>query len=376
MGDFSSSLHDGWHFDSNSAVLLPNQQAHLPALWAFVESGHYAIAVRSVDQSLKVTSDNLTKVPFDLTHWQAIAAEKYPNGLPEPHSDDPTQWLFKGDIATSTEPMQVAVARLLGYRWPDQPKEADAVDALTDADGIVCLPPILTEAAAADRVREVLRTAYGAYWTEGQDGQLITATGCNSGTDLAEWLRDKFFEQHCRLFHNRPFIWHVWDGRKDGFSALVNYHKLDAKALDTLIYSYLGEWIKIQEGDAKAQKVGADARLAAAQSLQEKLKLIAQGEKPYDIFVRWKPLHEQAMGWHPDLNDGVRMNIRPFVEADILRKKPSINWKKDRGNEPTRAKAEYPWFWDGDDFTGERVNDVHLTLAEKDAARKAAAQKP
>ena len=31
--------------------------------------------------------------------------------------------------------------------------------------------------------------------------------------------------------------------------------------------------------------------------------------------------------------------------AGILRAKPNINWKKDRGKEPYRDKAEYPWFW-------------------------------
>jgi hypothetical protein len=376
MNELKHSYYTGSLFTHGIVAVVPFDVYNLPPLWCYIESETFSRDVRQLDQKVSVARASFENVQLDLAYWYTVAAEKYPGGLPEPYSDDPTQWLFKGNILNSTEPMQVAVARLLGYRWPDQPKEADAVDALADADGIVCLPPILTEAAAADRVRELLRTAYGANWTEGREGQLIAATGCNSGTNLAEWLRDKFFEQHCRLFHNRPFIWHVWDGRKDGFSALVNYHKLDAKALDTLIYSYLGEWIKIQEGDAKAQKVGADARLAAAQTLQDKLKLIANGEAPYDIFVRWKPLYEQAMGWHPDLNNGVRMNIRPFVEADILRKKPNVNWKKDRGNEPTRPKADYPWFWDGDDFTGERVNDVHLTLAEKDAARKAAAQKP
>ena len=44
--------------------------------------------------------------------------EKYPDGLPEPESDDPTQWLFHGRPEPSTSPFQVAVARLLGYRWP------------------------------------------------------------------------------------------------------------------------------------------------------------------------------------------------------------------------------------------------------------------
>ena len=146
----------------------------------------------------------------------------------------------------------------------------------------------------------------------------------------------------------------------------MNYHKLTNKALENLTYSYLGDWITAQ---GKSDKAGADSRLGAAQALQAKLKLILAGEPPYDIFVRWKPLHEQAIGWHPDLNDGVRMNIRPFIEADILRKNPNIKWTKDRGNEPERDKADYPWFWNGNDPVGDRVNDVHLTNEKKTAAR-------
>jgi hypothetical protein len=59
------------------------------------------------------------------------------------------------------------------------------------------------------------------------------------------------------------------------------------------------------------------------------------------------------------------MNIRPFMEAGILRKTPNIKWTKDRGKEPERNKADYPWF----NTSGERVNDVHLTHVEKQAAR-------
>jgi len=79
-----------------------------------------------------------------------------------------------------------------------------------------------------------------------------------------------------------------------------------------------------------------------------------EGEAPYDIFVRWKPLAQQPIGWHPDLNDGVRLNIRPFMEADVLRKRPNIKWGKDRGKNP----PGFPW---GE----ERDNDRHLTLGEK-----------
>ena len=41
-----------------------------------------------------------------------------------------------------------------------------------------------------------------------------------------------------------------------------------------------------------------------------------------------------------------------------------------RGKEPSRDKAEFPWFWNGSGFTGDRVNDVHLTIEQKRRARE------
>lgn len=355
MNQLPVTIGTGQLFDNNAAVVLPTDLKNIAAIWSFCSSPEFRERVREIDQAAKVTNATLVKVPFDLAHWQAVAAEKYPHGLPEPHSNDPTQWLFKGDIVTSTDPLQVAVARLLGYRWPDQPKLDAVVDPHVDDDGIVCLPGVKTEPPAAERLADLLR-----------------AVGYKTDTDLAAWLRDKFFEEHCKRFHQRPFIWHIWDGRKDGFAALVNYHKLTHKALENLTYSYLGDWIAAQ---GKSDAVGADLRLAAAQALQTKLKLILAGEPPHDIFVRWKPLSEQAIGWHPDLNDGVRMNIRPFVEADILRKTPNIKWTKDRGKEPERDRDAYPWFWVNGKFTGDRVNDEHPPTAAKTAARAKMAAK-
>lgn len=134
---------------------------------------------------------------------------------------------------------------------------------------------------------------------------------------------------------------------------------------------------------------GAQEKLSAAEQLKKRLELILTGEAPYDIFVRWKPLHQQPIGWEPDLNDGVRMNIRPFISvpdvkkkgAGILREKPKIKWDKDRGKEPQRSKEDYPWFWGWDEkavdftggfeFQGERFNDCHYSLAFKRNAREA-----
>ena len=353
MRELPAALYSGEIFDKNVAVVSPRNPVHLPALWAFCSSPEFHDAVRRIDQKLNVTNATLVKVPFDIARWQRVADEMGP--LPEPHSDDPTQWLFKGNIIDSTAPLQVTVARLLSYRWPEQSN--DDLDHFCDADGIVCIPAVRGEKPAADQSRELLAAAYGPDWSPAIQEELLAAAGF-SGKTLENWLRDGFFDQHCKLFHQRPFIWHIWDGRRDGFSALVNYHTLDRRQLEKLTYTYLGDWIKRQEDSLARDEGGAEARLLAARELQNKLKLILDGEPPYDLFVRWKPIEQQPLGWEPDLNDGVRLNIRPFVTADVLRKRPSIHWGKDRGKNPPGA----PW---GE----ERINDRHLTLAEKQAVR-------
>jgi hypothetical protein len=139
---------------------------------------------------------------------------------------------------------------------------------------------------------------------------------------------------------------------------------------ETLTYTYLGDWLQRQQEGIKRKEAGTEERLAAAQVLQEKLKLILAGEAPYDIFIRWKPLELQPLGWEPDLNDGVRLNIRPFMTAGILRQQPKIKWNKDRGKDVASAS----WYHLGPQYgghEGDRINEHHLRLEEKIAARKA-----
>ena len=407
MGDLPATLHTGGHFDNNCAVIVPKNPAHLPAIWAFCESPAFRQLVREIDQSIKVTNATLVKIPFELEHWNKLAAVKYPEGLPAPFSSDSTQWLFSGHPYMSDNPLQVAVARLLCYKWPRQKGSsftdcpalgADGLEKHADDDGIVALGSINREDAAAPRVRALLKDAYGADWLDGVTERQLLADAGHGGSTLEEWLRDSFFEEHCKLFHHRPFVWHIWDGERDGFHALVNYHRLaasngeGARLLQKLAQTYLGDWIARCEADVKNEKPNAHKLLKAAKDLQADLLKILEGEAPHDIFVRWKPLHEQSIGWDPDINDGVRLNIRPFLTvrdvgkkgAGLLRWKPNTKWDKDRGSEPERPKAQFPWFWSclpedkaehvtdfagGTEFTGERWNNLHYTLAAKNAAR-------
>jgi hypothetical protein len=404
MRELAPTLYTGERFDSNVAPIVPSESRHILPLWAFCASPEFNETVRRIDRKVSVTNATMVKVPFDLAHWQKVAAEKYPQGLPKPFSSDPTQWLFNGNPAGADQPLHVAVARLLGYEWPRQTGssfpdcpalKSDGLDKFADKDGIVCLSATKGEAPAVDRLNALLAVALGSVWSSTKARELLAATDSKANT-LADWLSDDFFEQHCALFHQRPFVWHIWDGLKGGFSALVNYHRLAApdgagkRTLEKLIYTYLGDWIDAQRKAQKAGAEGADARLTSAEHLRRQLEAILAGEPPFDLFIRWKPLQEQPIGWNPDINDGVRLNIRPFITARplnargknacILRATPkSLHWEKDRGKEPERTKADFPWFWTWDEatadfkggsaFNGNRWNDCHYSTATKQAAR-------
>jgi hypothetical protein len=368
------SLYLGDMFDTTAAAIIPNKIEDLPAIWCFLRDEAYVDLLRDVDQALSVTEHTLLKVPFDIDHWRRIASKHFPNGFPEPYSDDPTQWVFHGHpcYAASGTELQVALARFAGYRWPAETDtgmrlsaEARAclAEAATlppaDADGLLPLNPLLGERGLADRLRGWCSAAWGETWTADTEAALITAA-CERAKDkpprsltLDAWLRTHAARQHAKLFNDRPFLWWITDGRTDGFMAVVHYHRLTRDALSRLAFHVLGDHLA---------RLGGDPRAEAAQILQKKLEQIIEGEAPYDIFVRWKPLHAQPMGWEPDLDDGVRLNIRPFIDAGVLAHAPNVKYTVDRGKDVTTA----PWYGV---FGGERRNDHHTTLAEKREAR-------
>lgn len=401
MGSLPVTIYSGEVYDQNGAVFVPLNNIKLTSLWCFLSSTEFSKEVRKLDTKVGVTPATLAKVPFDNKYWDELAVIRFPNGLPKPFTNDVTQWIYhghpcgavvwseemkwttNGSLRTDQTVFQVAVARLLGYRWPaeldpnmelaDEQREwvnrCESLLPFADKDGIVCIPSVRGEQSADDRLIDLLAASYGELWSHSVLANLL-ADADHAGKSLESWLRDKFFVQHCKLFQHRPFIWQIWDGLRDGFSVLVNYHKLDKKLLETLIYTFLGDWINRQKQDIANQVDGAQERLAAAERLKKSLELILEGEAPYDIFIRWKSIANQPIGWDPDANDGVRLNIRPFMSvpdvgkkgAGILRDKPNINWDKDRGQDAESA----PWY---KATNGDRINDYHLTLAEKRKAQ-------
>src|SRR5699024_7789568 len=216
------AIYLGTAFDANAPILVPKNVKHYAAIGCYLKSGEYLEGVRFLDQKLDVAVAVLNKVPFDLEHWSAIADEQYPNGLPQPYSNDPTQWIFhghpagsviwcenekriiEGDLRTDDTVLQVAVARLLGYQWPaeldtdmelapEQRAWVERCKALAkhaDDDGIVCLAAVRGETPAHQRVEALLETAYGQRWTTHTRDQLLKTVGSPS---IEQWMYNQFF---------------------------------------------------------------------------------------------------------------------------------------------------------------------------------------
>ena len=126
--------------------------------------------------------------------------------------DEAAKWTVHGSLRTDSAVLQVAVARLLGYLWPaerddgmelaDEQREwvrhCEALHAFSDKDGIVCIPAVRGEPPARERLLQLLAAAFGDAWEQRCTHQIA----CRGGQpELDDWLRNRFFEQHCKLFH-------------------------------------------------------------------------------------------------------------------------------------------------------------------------------
>lgn len=136
MGGFKFSIYSGDLFDSNVTAIIPQKELDQKVIWSFCLSEEFKRELGIIEDGIQVNNATVVKVPFDFSHWSTISDEQYPNGLPKPYTNDPSQWIFHGhpcgSVVWSEEKrwtthaplrlddsvLQVAVARLLGYRWP------------------------------------------------------------------------------------------------------------------------------------------------------------------------------------------------------------------------------------------------------------------
>jgi len=210
-----------------------------------------------------------------------------------------------------------------------------------DEDGIVPFMAMGGETALIDRVRGELAALF-----PNQDSNQVEVDianelkrkvkGYRSVESIGEWLEDIFFDYHVSLYKKRPIIWHIASSQGRGacaIGALAHYHKFDRDRLAKLRGSYLRDAIAhfrreaglaAQEGRTEDRQEW-QARLEEAQVLDQRLQWVQEGKSghpaPGDCRIRtpWKSEDELPVGWQPDLDDGVAVNILPLQNAGVLR---------------------------------------------------------
>ena len=228
MGSLSCAILHGQTFDSNiSPVFFIDDEKSVP-LFSFFRSKEYKDRLHSLEPGRKVNNTTFLKVSFDEERWNEQAKLDFPDGFPEPYSQEPTQWLFHGHPADSARgtAVHVVLARVMGYRWP---AETDGEMHLSDEargwiakarelpigdnDGLVGVPAVAGERPLADRLREYLAATFNAEWSDPLERRLVAeadeVVDRKKALDgsLECWLRDRAFRQHCALFGQRPFLW-------------------------------------------------------------------------------------------------------------------------------------------------------------------------
>ncbi|MFC2108258.1 Eco57I restriction-modification methylase domain-containing protein [Candidatus Bipolaricaulota bacterium] len=254
---------------------------------------------------------------------------------------------------TSEKYLTIKTLRMLGHRWPmqgqyEEERGGPFLDPKwIDADGIIPLVDGTGEETLADRLRRYLDEEYGSEHGPEVEKELALALGWKLGQEwgaqmpmpLNRWFEREFFKRHFSQFKKRPIAWHL-TSEKGTFQAIVYYHKLDKNRLQLLRSRYVRQMLERLEKDLGAAKHESMDRevIARVENLEgqvedirrfdQKLQQLLEGrDRSARIWCPWKSNDDQPVGWDPDINDGVRLNIAPVQRLELL--SASVLSKKD-----------------------------------------------
>ena len=154
--------------------------------------------------------------------------------------------------------------------------------------------------------------------------------------DLGVWFEQDFFKRHVQQFKQRPIAWHL-TSPEGTFQAFVLYHKLSQSTLQKLRAQYAGEFVsrlRIEQERARSQGDNntvseLQLKIEDVEEFRSRIEAIERGDElKYRIRCPWKG--EEKTGrpgpYAPDIDDGVKVNIRPFQEAGLLAQKVINKW--------------------------------------------------
>jgi hypothetical protein len=208
-----------------------------------------------------------------------------------------------------------------------------------DEDGIVPYLSVSGESPLLDRVQAELAAYFPRRDVNEIEVEIVNelkrkVKGYEHAESIREWLENIYFAYHASLYKDRPIFWHISSKQGKGpaaFAALVHYPRFDKDRLAKLRGVYLREALGVfrREAALAGQQSRAEDRLEwqakveEAEELDRRLRMVQEGfhhgTEDYRILTPWKTEKERPKGWDPDINDGVKVNIKPLQRAGVLR---------------------------------------------------------
>jgi type II restriction/modification system DNA methylase subunit YeeA len=191
-----------------------------------------------------------------------------------------------------------------------------------DTDGIVPLTEELWyEDDAANRIREFLRSVWGAETLEENLAWLAESLGKNGNETpdetIRRYLSGTFFKDHLQTYKKRPIYWLFSSGKQGAFQALVYLHRYHEGTLARMRSEYVVPLTgKIQ---SRIEMLTKDAEAATSTAARNKLNKEIEGlrKKHVELLSYDEKLRHYAdMRIQLDLDDGVKVNYSKF--GDLL----------------------------------------------------------
>lgn len=242
-----------------------------------------------------------------------------------------------GRFRPTTNASQAGVVEPGAGRFP--PETASALAALADSDGIVVIDPRHPDDLTA-KVRRALELIVGDAEAE---VLIATATGAKP---LADWLAKEFFKRHLQQYRKRPVYWLLQSPRRH-YSLLLFHERLTRDSLPLIAgagyargrLNALDVQITALAGLAKVGAAGRERRQAekVIDDLRDARADVQEFIQRLEAVVGAKNARGETVGWQPELDDGVLINVAPLRELmPAWTIEPKKAWE-------ALAKGEYDW---------------------------------
>ena len=180
-----------------------------------------------------------------------------------------------------------------------------------DKDGLI--PALPSDSGFADNALLAVRQFIQKVFGEDSYAANLNYIENGLGKPLEEYLFKDFWNDHKKMYHNRPIYW-LFSSKKGAFKVLAYCHRMTRHTAEQVRQKYLLPYIDRMKGRAdEIQAKGASATAAERRQLKNLTAAIAECE---EYHTRLHAIADQQITF--DLDDGVVRNYALF--GDVLSK--------------------------------------------------------